>query len=519
MATALRTPGVYIVEKNAFPNSVVEVPTAVPAFIGYTKYALNGTKSLHLQPFRITSLADFHQHFGDGPDYTFNVTAEADKTKADTVLGGSGYKIEQDKGKFLLYRCIRMFFDNGGGPCYIVSVGDFDGDEGKDTTIDIADFEKGLDTLVREQEPTMVVVPDLMAIAADPDKTSTNGKDLYTFQGKIIDHCGGRMQSRFAVLDVQFGWLTPNSPIAEPINLFRNYVSSDFLKFGAAYYPWVYTSIVGANDVNYRNVANGADLVTMIKAEIDKNVADKKISEAKATEFKTEVDKIVAPDQKPKDITVLHNTLQVISPIYVSLIGELRKRLNLLPPAAAMAGVYSRVDNSRGVWKAPANVTMASVVSPAVNLTSEDQEDLNVTLQGKSINAIRSFIGEGTLVWGARTLDGNSQDWRYINVRRTMIMLEQSIKAACKAYVFEPNNSNTWVAVKSMISNYLTSKWKDGALVGAKPDEAYDVQVGLGSTMTAEEILDGIMNVTVKVAIVRPAEFIVITFQQQMQKS
>jgi phage tail sheath protein FI len=184
-----------------------------------------------------------------------------------------------------------------------------------------------------------------------------------------------------------------------------------------------------------------------------------------------------------------------------------------------MAGIYARVDNNRGVWKAPANVAVASVISPAVNLTSEDQEDLNVTLQGKSINAIRSFIGEGTLVWGARTLDGNSQDWRYINVRRTMIMLEQSIKAACKAYVFEPNNANTWGAVKSMINNYLTSKWKDGALVGAKPDEAYDVQVGLGATMTAEEILDGIMNVSVKVAIVRPAEFIVITFQQQMQKS
>lgn len=519
MATALRTPGVYIVEKNAFPNSVVEVPTAVPAFIGYTKFALNGTKSLHMQPFRISSLADFHQHFGDGPDYTFNVTAEADKTKADTVLGGSGYKIEQAKGKFLLYRCIRMFFDNGGGPCYIVSVGEFEDTPGTENAIAIADFEAGLETLVREQEPTMIVVPDLMAIPVDPDKTKTDGKDVYAFQGKIIDHCGYKMQSRFAVLDVHYGWVAPNSPVANPIDLFRSYVSSDFLKFGAAYYPWVFSTIVGATDINYRNVANGGDLVTMINAEIDKSEADKKISAAKAAEFKTEVAKITAADPKPKDVTVLHNTLQVISPIYVSLVGELRKRLNLLPPSAAMAGIYARVDNSRGVWKAPANVTMGSVVSPAVNLTSEDQEDLNVTLQGKSINAIRSFIGEGTLVWGARTLDGNSQDWRYINVRRTMIMLEQSIKAACKAYVFEPNNANTWVAVKSMINNYLTSKWKDGALVGAKPDEAFDVQVGLGATMTAEEILDGIMNVSVKVAIVRPAEFIVITFQQQMQKS
>jgi phage tail sheath protein FI len=129
-----------------------------------------------------------------------------------------------------------------------------------------------------------------------------------------------------------------------------------------------------------------------------------------------------------------------------------------------MAGVYTLVDNSRGVWKAPANVSLASVVSPSVNITHDEQEDLNVTTAGKSINAIRSFIGEGTLVWGARTLDGNSLDWRYINVRRTMIMLEESLRLATKAYVFEPNVSGTWVTIKSMASNFLTGIWKRGGL-------------------------------------------------------
>jgi len=123
------------------------------------------------------------------------------------------------------------------------------------------------------------------------------------------------------------------------------------------------------------------------------------------------------------------------------------------------------------------------------------------------------------LIWGARTLDGNSQDWRYINVRRTIIMLEQSIKFSALAYVFEANNASTWITVKNMISNFLTNQWKSGALVGAKPEEAYSVDVGLGSTMTADDILNGFMNVTVKVALVRPAEFIVITFQQKMQTS
>jgi phage tail sheath protein FI len=193
--------------------------------------------------------------------------------------------------------------------------------------------------------------------------------------------------------------------------------------------------------------------------------------------------------------------------------------LNRLPPAAAMAGVYTMVDNNRGVWKAPANVSLNSVVSPAVNITHGDQEDLNVTPQGKSINAIRPFVGEGVLVWGARTLDGNSLDWRYVNVRRTMIMLEESIKLAAKSIVFEPNVANTWVTVKSMIRNFLTSIWKKGGLAGAVPDDAFSVFCGLGETMTPEDILEGIMRVTVLVAISRPAEFIEITFQQQMQKS
>ncbi len=122
-------------------------------------------------------------------------------------------------------------------------------------------------------------------------------------------------------------------------------------------------------------------------------------------------------------------------------------------------------------------------------------------------------------MWGARTLDGNSLDWRYINVRRTMIMLEESCRLAAKAMVFEPNTANTWVTIKSMISNFLTSVWKRGGLMGAVPEDAFSVHVGLVETMTPNDILEGILRVTVLVAMVRPAEFIEITFQQQMPKS
>jgi hypothetical protein len=95
-----------------------------------------------------------------------------------------------------------------------------------------------------------------------------------------------------------------------------------------------------------------------------------------------------------------------------------------------MAGIYTMVDNARGVWKAPANVCLNSVDSPAVLISSAQQEDLNVTPQGKSINAIRSFTGEGTLDWGGRTLDGNSLDWRYINVRPAMIIMRAASPAS-----------------------------------------------------------------------------------------
>ena len=117
------------------------------------------------------------------------------------------------------------------------------------------------------------------------------------------------------------------------------------------------------------------------------------------------------------------------------------------------------------------------------------------------------------------SLDGNSQDWRYISVRRTVIYIEQSIKYAAEPYVFAPNVATTWSNVKAMITNFLTNAWQQGALAGAKADDAFTVDVGLGTTMTPVDILDGIMRISVKIAVTRPAEFIVITFEQKMQQS
>ncbi|MFZ6774426.1 phage tail sheath family protein [Undibacterium sp. SXout7W] len=214
-----------------------------------------------------------------------------------------------------------------------------------------------------------------------------------------------------------------------------------------------------------------------------------------------------------------NQTIYALSSTFQTVIADLGVSINLLPPSGGMAGVYARTDNTFGVYQSPANTTIINAVTPAVNITDAQQAGLNVPLNGLAVNAIRTFPNYGLLVWGARTMAGNSDDWRYINVRRTMIMLEQSIKNAMQAYVFASNDSLTWVNVNTTITNFLTQQWASGALVGAKASDAFTVAVGLGTTMTSQDILAGIMNVKIGVAVVRPAEFIVLTFQQQMQKS
>lgn len=191
-----------------------------------------------------------------------------------------------------------------------------------------------------------------------------------------------------------------------------------------------------------------------------------------------------------------------------------------LPPSSALAGVYARVDNDRGVWKAPANVGLNYVIKPSLKITNGDQDNLNIdNTAGKSINAIRSFTGKGTLVWGSRTLAGNDSEWRYIPVRRFFNMVEESIKKATEQFVFEPNDANTWIRVRAMIENFLILQWRAGALAGAKPEQAFYVRIGLGQTMSAMDILDGKMIVEIGMAVVRPAEFIILRFSHKMQES
>lgn len=500
MATTLATPGVYIEEKSSFGSSVVPVQTAIPAFIGYTKKATRGAKDLINQPTKISSLGQYEELFGGAPPTKFNI-----EVADDSITGFNLSFVENTK--FLMHNALRFFYANGGGDCYIVSVG------GYDEQIDAGKLNDpkggGLAALEKHLEPTLVLIPDAILLSE---------ADCYSLQAAMLTHCGFKMKNRFAILDVFDGTKERTFDEDDIITKFREGVGSNFLMWGASYYPYLNTTIVKSSEIDYTRVENSDILIEVLTKEVAATLESDNITAARAEGINAEINKI-SEENDSDAVKSINSTLTVISPKLNMIIAEMSEMINLMPPSSAMAGAYSMVDFTASVAQSPANISLGSVISPAVNINNDNQEDLNMPLNGKAVNAIRSFQGKGVLVWGARTLDGNSKDYRYISVRRTMTYLEQSVKFAAEAFVFAPNNSTTWSTLRATVSNFLTNQWQSGLLAGQSPEDAYQVEIGLGSTMTANDILDGVLKMTVKVAITRPAEFIVITFEQQQQKS
>lgn len=712
-----KTPGVYVEEIVKFPPSVAQVETAIPAFIGYTEKATNKINGdLKGIPTRITSMLEYETYFGGAkPEKTIKVLV------TDTLINDVNQRsivVDQpsDREPFLLYYSMQIYFANGGGPCYIVSVGRYgdnlDTDDTPVTSINNPnDFNIGLAAIRKEDEPTLIVFPDATALSTDGD--------FYTLYNDALKQCK-ELKDRFTIIDTRD--YDADSPVDVNIKNLRDKISSekDFLKYGAAYYPFLSTSLdyvfdhedivinhidkgdpqakivittninnidteitdsiievsdksggdlAGslANVVNYlysindggkeglnieeRGVAPGdvkdyseprpltvhsrltallGDLGTLIAnkdlANIEANAAISALSDelgasSDVDEIQTQLDafnllfedtdkieavfieltklttnlKSFIDDNNPTKITnvIENNTSNIVDEIaklvtismpaspaeiapiqssdatifdeieakwaslkntilatpgdqninldtnngelhgrslasleasdneaYNQILTEIGNLPLVLPPSSAMAGIYARVDSDRGVWKAPANVSLNYVIKPTVQVSQDDQRSLNVDENaGKSINAIRTFAGKGNIVWGARTLAGNDNEWRYISVRRFFNMAEESIKKATEQFVFEPNDKNTWVRVKAMIDNFLTQQWRAGALAGATPDKAFYVKVGLGETMTALDILEGNIVIEIGIAALRPAEFIVLKFSHKMQEA
>jgi uncharacterized protein len=546
-----KTPGVYVEEEAKFPPSVAQVETAIPAFIGYTE---GGTQN---KPTRISSMLEFEELFGKAYAETFAVAFK----------DGAATAVQPKVSDFKMYYAMQMYFANGGGPCYIVSVDKFEYKENgviKENKVSPAKLEAALDLLKKEDEPTLIVFPDLQGLVATDDEVATaqafadaaeeaadaallaitaataaktaadtaltqaqqaaaaapNDEDLaaavvkaqlvaaaaaqalidansdaetasdislaadanvtsvtnandeqtiktvYSLYDSALDQAES-MKDRFVIMDVLGDDAT-----------FRNKVTSTGLKYGAAYYPNLKTILTYAFKEDKVSVMGASGVTTLAELKL-KN-----------------------------------------SELYNQAKAAIESQKVVLAPSSAMAGVYAKVDSTSGVFKAPANTGLNYVDSPVIKISNKRQDELNVDpTSGKSINVIRSFTGKGTLVWGARTLDGNSNEWRYISVRRFFNMVEESVKKATERFVFEPNTANTWVRVQTMIENFLNQQWQDGALAGSKPEEAYYVSVGLNKTMSAQDILEGRMIVEIGMAAVRPAEFIVLRFSHKLQEA
>ena len=215
-------------------------------------------------------------------------------------------------------------------------------------------------------------------------------------------------------------------------------------------------------------------------------------------------------------MTALESQLFATDPIYSKTKIAIQDYMKQIPSQGAIAGIYCKNDRERGVWKSPANMSVQGIESLMVEVSDSIQEGFNVDSNtGKSINVIRTFAGKGPLVWGARTLGGRDNEWKYISVRRFFSFAEKSIKNAMSDFVFEPNNSRTWVKINAMVSSFLIAQWRAGALIGNSADEAFFVRVGKETT-SEKEILEGRINVQIGMATARPAEFIILTFSHKL---
>jgi phage tail sheath protein FI len=479
MAT-YKTPGVYIEEIPKFPPSIAPVDTAIPAFIGYTELAIDRDGSdLTRRPKRIESLVEYALYFG-GPQRETGITVTIEETTVATPGKPVGITATAaiDKGlrsKHILYYAMQLFYANGGKSCYIVSIGPYKPAVGAD--LDPAELNAGLLPLSKVDEPTLIVVPEAQALA--------QGADFGTLQNNCLAQCA-ELKDRFVIMDIHADVTALNlndaaTNLFDAAADFRNTGPGSDLKYGAAYAPNLETVLDYAFDETQVDVKEVLDGTASAPAALSTLASSQSQERARAA------------------------------------IRDLPLKL---PPSGAIAGIYAKVDAERGVWKAPANVGLNAVIKPTIEYTNTTNDALNVDpVAGKSINAIRPFVGKGTLVWGARTLAGNDNEWRYVSVRRFFIFVEESTKKATEQFTFEPNDANTWVKVQAMIENFLTTQWRAGALQGIKPEHAFYVSVGLGKTMTPLDILEGRMIIEIGMAAVRPAEFIILRFSHKMAES
>ena len=457
MPTDATGPGVYIEEDTSPAMSVSAGKTAVPLFIANfipLKSELAGVIT------RIGSWLDYITLFDINVPSSATVivtsTEVESPSESEETKKASSTAAERDgeTAKKYTYRinnievldhtasvALRLYFQNGGGPCYLYP-------------LETSDDNDKLAAL-----PSLIDEVGVITLLACPDPEEDYRTAVYGALASSL----GLHKGYFLLADSANG----DAPSA---------VSGSAQV--AVYYPNVevpHTRTLGDKQVAIKGYTDGTGTTIATLTELRTANAD----------FSGVIDQ--------------------------ALVDYLSDSLSL-PSSALMAGVYGKTDGERGVWKAPANVVLNGVSDVSVRVTNEQQAELNP----KGINVIRHFSDRGLVVWGSRTQkDG---DWRYIPVRRLFDAAERDIKKALQRMVFEPNSQPTWKRVQAAIDNYLHRLWLQGALAGNKVEDAYFVRVGKGITMTQEEINQGQMIIQVGMAAVRPAEFIILKFTQDMSQ-
>lgn len=509
-----KTPGVKPIEKRVFGRTISSKITAVPIFIGYTQKiprqtdtkktseSIPGTKDTNTSkstrkssPKKNKEDAVQEEEVGlavavdtrNKPLHSIEVPKEnrlyvAKINSVDEyieVFGGGDYKRENKI--FYLFESIKLFFINGGKTCYIISVGTYNSDE-----ISKEELANGIPKIFEIQQANLVLIPDAVSLEGNKERG-----ELYD---ELLKSCSfenrhGVFINQFALLDAKKGLKKHEGEEA-----LKQLTSSDRLVHGAMYHPWLKTNVV-------------------TKADIEQSLLIEENLKFIETKFNLNGETNLFKDLPIKGkANFLRRQKRKAWNDFIKITIE---RNSLLPPSGAVAGAFVRSDEQFGIQKAPANINLKGVVELNAIINDANQRDFNAPDNGKSINCIRSFVNNDIKIWGARTLDCRDLDYRYVNVRRTMSMLQDAIKNLLEKFVFDDNNERTWLKIRASLSKFLKGMLRRGVLAGTTPSAAFEFSVGFGETMDEADIHEGIIRVVVKLALIRPAEFIEISFEQK----
>ena len=385
--------------------SVVEVESSIPAFIGYTSKATRKVADdLIMVPTKINSIREFESLFGFPYAHEIEVTTVTDSSKGFAIAD-----FKESELKYMLYYSLRLYFENGGGTCYIVSVDTYR--NARPIALRRTYWMKrfglldGLDQIADVNAISMVVIPEAVRLSA-PD---------YSILIKAVLLQCHLLGNRFAIFDL---WTGENGMLN--INFSKSLFGNKYLCNAAAYYPYLTTSMSSYINPEESNVKVSHDGVTTM------------LGEMKGQNFL----------------------------LYKWIKNELKNHCLQLPACGAVAGIFVSTDQTRGVWKSPANCILSGVINPAQPIGHQLSAEMNLDQDTwKTVNLIHLVPGKGSMITGARTLEGSDEQGIYIAVRRLMIMIRESLRISTSWVAYEPININTCLKARIMIEKYLTLKW------------------------------------------------------------